>query len=98
MPMRCENCCSAVAIDSVMVNPLFRAGASAAPSSVASPCVSVCRMDQRTGWCEGCWRTIDEIAAWSRLDDAGKHVVLKRVEERMVEAGGAGMADAGERA
>ncbi len=38
--------------------------------AVPSPCISVCRMSESTGLCEGCLRTIDEIAAWSLLDDA----------------------------
>ena len=42
---------------------------------VASPCTSVCRMDARTGWCEGCLRTLDEIAGWSTLADAEKRQV-----------------------
>ncbi|HRI17380.1 MAG TPA: DUF1289 domain-containing protein, partial [Burkholderiaceae bacterium] len=41
-----------------------------------SPCNNVCRIDERSGWCLGCWRSIDEIAAWSKLDDAGKRAVL----------------------
>jgi predicted Fe-S protein YdhL (DUF1289 family) len=32
-------------------------------------------MDARTGWCDGCLRTIDEIAAWSRMDDDAKRAV-----------------------
>ncbi|MEZ5734518.1 MAG: DUF1289 domain-containing protein [Novosphingobium sp.] len=24
------------------------------------PCISVCRIDQRTGWCEGCRRTLSK--------------------------------------
>ena len=43
---------------------------------VASPCNNVCRIDEASGWCLGCWRTIAEIAAWSSLDDAGKRAVL----------------------
>lgn len=49
---------------------------------VASPCTSVCRMDARTGWCEGCLRTLDEIAAWSKLDDADKRQVCLLLDER----------------
>lgn len=30
---------------------------------VASPCISVCKMDDARGLCLGCMRTIDEIAA-----------------------------------
>ena len=39
------------------------------PAPVPSPCINVCRMDERSGWCVGCFRSLDEIAAWSRLDD-----------------------------
>ena len=46
-----------------------------APSPVASPCTSVCRMNAATGWCEGCMRTLDEIAAWSAMDDRTKRSV-----------------------
>lgn len=42
---------------------------------VPSPCINVCRMDGKTGWCEGCLRTLDEIAAWGALDDAAKRSV-----------------------
>ena len=36
---------------------------------VPSPCISVCRMDAATGLCEGCYRTLDEIAAWGRATE-----------------------------
>jgi predicted Fe-S protein YdhL (DUF1289 family) len=35
-----------------------------------SPCISVCRMDAVTGWCQGCFRTLDEIAVWGGASDA----------------------------
>ncbi|WP_372006261.1 DUF1289 domain-containing protein [Tistrella mobilis] len=50
--------------------------------TVASPCVNVCRISTVTGWCEGCYRTIDEIRAWRRLDDDGKQTILEHVEDR----------------
>ena len=52
------------------------------PAPVPSPCVSVCRMNPHTGLCEGCLRTIDEIAAWSTLDDDGKRAVWRQLELR----------------
>jgi len=52
---------------------------------VPSPCVSVCRMDPGRGLCVGCCRTLDEIAAWSQLDDAGKRAVWRRIGERALE-------------
>lgn len=51
-------------------------------SGVASPCIDVCRMDPRSGLCAGCLRTIDEIAAWGTLSDAGKQAVWQRLELR----------------
>jgi uncharacterized protein len=47
-----------------------------------SPCTGVCSIDGRTGWCEGCLRTLDEIAAWGALDDAGKRAVWAALEPR----------------
>jgi len=43
--------------------------------TVPSPCTQVCRLHPATGWCEGCLRTLDEIAAWSRLDDDARRAV-----------------------
>ena len=65
------------------VRQKWRELAALAPGeSVPSPCNSVCRIAQSTGLCEGCLRTIDEIAAWSRLDDAGKRAVWERLAAR----------------
>ena len=63
-------------------------------TQLPSPCVSVCRMGEASGLCEGCWRTLDEIRAWSRLDDAGKRAVWARIERRLGEAAPAQAADA----
>lgn len=52
---------------------------------VPSPCVSVCRMVAATALCEGCFRTIPEIAGWSRMNDDDKRVVWARIEQRLVE-------------
>lgn len=52
------------------------------PAAVPSPCISICRMNARNGLCEGCLRTIDEIVAWSRLDDDGKRLVWQRIDQR----------------
>lgn len=49
---------------------------------VPSPCVSVCRMNAATGWCEGCHRTLEEIAAWSTMSDGDKRAVWKQLPAR----------------
>ena len=51
-------------------------------SSVKSPCTNVCQMHVPTGWCEGCARTIPEIIAWSKADDASRLAILARLPER----------------
>ena len=53
-----------------------------AAQAVASPCVNVCRMSAFTGYCEGCLRTIDEIANWSAYSDREKRAVLARLPAR----------------
>jgi predicted Fe-S protein YdhL (DUF1289 family) len=47
-----------------------------------SPCIRVCTLNPHTGWCEGCLRTIDEIAAWASYSSQEKCAVLAKLEER----------------
>jgi len=54
-------------------------------ADVPSPCISICRMDMNTGYCEGCRRTLDEIAAWGRMGDADKRAVWIEIAERIDE-------------
>lgn len=53
---------------------------------VPSPCIGVCKMEPATGWCGGCFRTIDEIASWSRLTDADKLALWQHIEARQTPA------------
>ena len=48
-----------------------------------SPCVSVCTMDSETGWCRGCFRTLDEIAQWASKSSDGQHAIWQQVALRM---------------
>jgi predicted Fe-S protein YdhL (DUF1289 family) len=56
----------------------------ATPPLVASPCIGVCTMDAASGWCAGCLRTLDEIAAWSQLPEAAKRAVWVQLSARRV--------------
>lgn len=49
---------------------------------VASPCTNICRMNEASGWCEGCFRTIDEIVAWAVLDDTERRAVWQQLDAR----------------
>ena len=53
-----------------------------AADPVPSPCISVCVMDAAAVFCTGCFRTLDEIAAWGMLDAAAKRAVLAALPER----------------
>ena len=52
---------------------------------VPSPCQSVCRMDPAIELCEGCLRTLDEIAAWGRMGDQAKREVWQSIGERIAQ-------------
>jgi hypothetical protein len=49
---------------------------------VASPCINICRMNESTGWCEGCQRTLPEIAAWGSQTDEQRRAVLAQLPLR----------------
>lgn len=42
-------------------------------------------MDPRSGWCEGCARTIGEIAAWSKLSDDAKREIWAQLDARRLQ-------------
>jgi predicted Fe-S protein YdhL (DUF1289 family) len=54
----------------------------------ASPCVGICRIHPQHGWCEGCWRSLAEIADWSRSSDDTKRLVLAALPAREADCGG----------
>jgi uncharacterized protein len=43
--------------------------------AVLSPCTGVCTL-RSDGLCAGCFRSGDEIAAWSSLDDASRQRLM----------------------
>ena len=50
---------------------------------IESPCIGVCAMDEATGFCQGCYRTIDEIQGWWDLDNMQKKMVLDETNARL---------------
>ncbi len=49
---------------------------------VTSPCIGICKLDQKSGFCIGCKRTIEEIGRWAMLDDPERQVVIDRLPGR----------------
>jgi len=50
--------------------------------TIASPCIDVCQMSEDKTVCIGCYRSLSEIANWSRLTDAEKVRVIAAAQER----------------
>ena len=48
----------------------------------ASPCINICRMHAGTGWCEGCARTLQEIASWGTMDGPARLRVWEVLPQR----------------
>ena len=51
-------------------------------NSVPSPCVMICTLDSKSGMCDGCHRTMDEIREWMILSREEKLGVLEKIEQR----------------
>ncbi|MEO5764635.1 MAG: DUF1289 domain-containing protein [Casimicrobiaceae bacterium] len=51
-------------------------------------------MDDVTALCEGCLRTIDEIAVWSELDDDARRAIWSQIAQRRALRVAAGGCDA----
>ena len=55
----------------------------AATGDVPSPCISVCQINAATGCCEGCFRTLDEIAGWSVATPEAKRSLWRAIAQRL---------------
>jgi hypothetical protein len=49
---------------------------------VMSPCIGICKLDQKSGLCLGCKRTIDEIGRWAMLDDPARQAIVDQLPTR----------------
>jgi len=52
-------------------------------ADVTSPCVKTCRIDDASGYCVGCGRTLDEIAAWGSLSETDRRAIMSRLGNRL---------------
>lgn len=52
------------------------------PPDIPSPCVAICVIDNDTGFCTGCYRTIEEIGGWMLMTREEKEATLARLSER----------------
>jgi len=44
--------------------------------AIQSPCIDICKIDGKTGFCIGCLRTRDEIREGKNMTDYRRHQVI----------------------
>ena len=49
---------------------------------IESPCVRVCVVHPEARICTGCYRSIDEIARWSKMSPEDRREVIKALPDR----------------
>lgn len=52
------------------------------PKPIRTPCVQVCAVDGESGLCLGCYRTLPEIAGWSKLGEAEREALMAELPTR----------------
>lgn len=53
---------------------------------IDSPCIGVCSIDEATGFCQGCYRTVEEIKAWWNMPVDEQKQLLVELEQRQNQA------------
>ena len=51
-------------------------------AEVESPCIKICVIHAESRLCTGCLRSIDEIAAWSRMSPEARSAVMEELPNR----------------
>lgn len=51
--------------------------------SIESPCILVCSIDMKTGYCFGCGRTRDEIAGWIEMTPQMRRDIMAMLPARL---------------
>jgi predicted Fe-S protein YdhL (DUF1289 family) len=52
------------------------------PTPIETPCVRVCAVDGKSGLCLGCFRTLAEIARWSRFEPQERARLMVELPQR----------------
>ena len=54
----------------------------APPRPIATPCIQVCMVDGQSGLCLGCFRTLQEIAGWTKLSAEQRAALMTELPAR----------------
>lgn len=52
-------------------------------TAIESPCILVCSIDLKTGYCFGCGRTRDEISDWLTMSPQARRDVMALLPARL---------------
>lgn len=55
----------------------------AGDQAIESPCIRICVIDPASGLCEGCGRTLAEIASWGSLSCEARAEIMRGLAERL---------------
>ncbi|HEX2726455.1 MAG TPA: DUF1289 domain-containing protein [Beijerinckiaceae bacterium] len=51
-------------------------------TEISTPCIGICILDPDTGRCEGCGRTLEEVAGWLRMSEAERRRIMAELDAR----------------
>ena len=57
-------------------------GAVTGAVNVLTPCLGICRINQRSQLCEGCRRSAAEVAEWLFYSNEKKRAIMKQLVDR----------------
>ena len=57
-------------------------------SGASTPCIKICVIDPVSKLCEGCGRTLQEIAQWGAMSEAQRLAVMARLPKRLADRAG----------
>lgn len=49
---------------------------------VSTPCIRICQIEPESQLCLGCWRSLDEIAAWGGMSEPQRLAVMALLPDR----------------
>jgi predicted Fe-S protein YdhL (DUF1289 family) len=52
---------------------------------IVSPCIGVCAINDSNGFCQGCYRTVEEIREWWNMTDQEREKVMGTLDQRLLD-------------
>ena len=64
---------------------MYRMDKTREQNKAVSPCINVCSINDGNGLCQGCFRTLDEIAFWSHATNDERLMIIVAIAQRREE-------------